>query len=97
MANWFKTAPQIRSELSSTHNLALSTSTTQRRLREVGLYGRKTRRKPHLSASHKRTWLLFARKHKDTTLTQWSRVLFSDEKRLCLFRSDGVFWRRISG
>ena len=90
MANRFKTAPQIRPKLSSTHNLALSTSTTQRRLREVGLYGEKARKKPHLSASHERTWLLFAGEHKDWTLTQWSQVLFSDESRLCLLGVMGV-------
>ena len=54
MTDRFKTAHQIKSELSSSHNLILSTSTTQRRLREAGLYGQKARKKPRLTLLHKR-------------------------------------------
>ena len=98
MGNRFKTAPQIRSEVNSNHNLIVSTSTMQRRLREVGLHGRKARKKPRLNSSQKRARLLFAHEHKNWSLTQWSRVLFSDESRFCLFRSDGrVYVRRSVG
>ena len=98
MTDRFKTAPQIKSELSSSHNLILSTSTTQRRLREAGLYGRKARKKPRLTLSHKRARFLFARQHKDWTEEEWARVLFSDESRFCLFRSDGrAYVRRLAG
>lgn len=98
MGKRFKTAPQIRSEVNSNHNLIVSTSTMQRRLREVGLHGRKARKKPRLNSSQKRARLLFAHEHKNWSLTQWSRVLFSDESRFCLFRSDGrVYVRRSVG
>ena len=74
----------------------ISTSTAQRRLREAGLHGRKARRKPRLTAAHRRARLLFAHEHKNWTSEQWSRVVFSDESRFLLFRSDGRAYVRRS-
>ena len=47
LSNRFKTAPQIRSEVRSEHSIEISTSTTQRRLRDAELFGRKARKKSH--------------------------------------------------
>ena len=73
----------------SKFSVDISTSTTQRRLREAGLHGCKARKKPHLTVAHRRARLCFARDHKDWTAEQWSKVIFSDESRFLLFRSDG--------
>ena len=74
----------------------ISTSSTQRRLRGAGLHGRKARKKPHLTVAHRRARLCFARDHKDWTAEQWSKIIFSDESRFLLFRSDGRAYVRIA-
>ncbi|KAI6646854.1 hypothetical protein LOD99_9123 [Oopsacas minuta] len=51
----FKTATQIKGEVLSEYSIKLSTSPVQRRLRGVGLFGRKPRRKPRLLPSTKET------------------------------------------
>ena len=97
-SNRFKTAPQIRSEMRSQYSVGASVSTIQRRLREAGLYGCKARKKPRLTPAHKKARLAFACQHKDWTPEQWSRVVFSDESRFLLFRSDGrAYVRRAAG
>ena len=98
LADRFKTAPQVKAEMLLEHGVDISTSTAQRRLRESGLHGRKARRKPRLSPAHKRARLEFARAHKDWTASQWAQVVFSDESRFLLHRSDGrVYVRRRVG
>lgn len=92
--NRFKTAPQIRLEMRSEHSVEISTCTRQRRLRKVGLHGRKAKRKSYLSTTHKRARLTFARDHEDWTAEQWSKGIFSDECRFLLFRSDGCSYVR---
>lgn len=94
LVNRFKTAPEIKAEILLEHCIEISTSTTQRRLRESGLHGRKARRKPLLTAAHRRARLEFARAHKDWTATQWGQVIFSDESRFLLRRSDGRVYVR---
>ena len=97
-ADRFKTAPQIRNEIRREHGIDISISTTQRRLREVGLIGRKPRRKPRLTVKHKKARIAYARAHRDWTPAQWARVIFSDESRFLLYRSDGrVYVRRMPG
>ena len=52
----FTTAPQLNAEMRLEHGVVISTSTTQR-LREVGLHGRKPRKKPRFPPLHKRARL----------------------------------------
>ena len=97
-SNRFKTAPQIKAEMQIEHGVNISVSITRRRLREAGLKGCKPRKKPRLTARHKKCRLQFAQEHKDWTPEQWSRVIFSDESRFLLHRSDGrVYVRRMAG
>ena len=94
----FKTAPQVRAEVKTQYGIHVSISTTQRRLREAGLHGRKARRKPRLTALHRKARLEFAKVHRDWTNEQWSKVIFSDESRFLLYRCDGrVYVRRMKG
>ena len=97
-ADRFKTATEIKAEMQVEHGVHISSSTTRRRLREAGLNGCKTRQKPRLTARHKRARLQFARLHKNWSARQWSRVIFSDESRFLIHRSDGrVYVRRMVG
>ena len=96
-SNRYKTAPEIKADMQIEHGVSISTSTTQRRLREAGLNGRKPRKKPSLTARHMKARLEFARAHKDWTAEQWSQVIFSCESRILLHRSDGrVYVRRMA-
>ena len=90
--------PQIKAEMQIEHGVNISVSTTRRRFREAGLKGCKPRKKPRLTARQKKCRLQFAQAHKDWTPEQWSRVIFSDEWRFLLHRSDGrVYVRRMAG
>ena len=96
-ADRFKTAPQIKAELQIEHGVQVSASTIQRRLREVGLLARKPCRKPHLTLCHKRARLQFSRVHRNWMQMQWSHVIFSDESKFMIHRSDGrVYVRRMA-
>ncbi len=46
-------------------------------------------RKPLISEANRKKRLQFAREHKDWTLEQWKKVMWSDESRFTLFQSDG--------
>ena len=60
--------------------------------------GCRSRQKPRLTRRHKKTRLEFATLHKNWTATQWSRVIFSDESRFLIHRSDGrAYVRRMVG
>ena len=47
------------------------------------------RHKPLLTADHKKHRLQYAKDHLSWTSEMWSKVLWSDESRFCLYQSDG--------
>ena len=79
----------VRSATSSTKKLQaallqkdtrVTQMTISRRLsREFNLKSYKSTRKPRLTPVMKAKRLAFAKKHRDWTIQQWSKVLFSDE------------------
>lgn len=73
-----------------------SKATVRRRLISAGLRARAPRRKPLLNVDQRRRRLQWAMDHKEWTLEQWNKVLWSDETKINLFRSDGLqyVWRR---
>ena len=89
LADRHKTAPQICACLQEHYSTAVSVSTVQRRLLEVGLKAYRARKKPRLTLAHRQKRLEFARKHRDWSASDWSRVVFSDESRFLLYRNDG--------
>ena len=66
----------------------LLTSTVQRRLKEAGPFGCKPRRKPRLTIHHKNARLDYACALKHWTVEKWSLVLFSDDSRFLIHKSD---------
>ena len=46
-------------------------------------------RKPLITKANQKKRLWFAREHKDWTVEDWKKVMWSDESRLTLFQSDG--------
>ena len=75
-----------------------SPSTIRRSLRKEGMNAITVKPKPYLSLRHKRLRLQFALMHKDWTLADWTRVIFSDETKINRFGSDGPnhIWKRPS-
>ena len=84
-----KTAPALRPSLSTNFGINLSSATVKRRLCEAGINGRVARHKPLLTATHKKSRLDFAREHISWSSEMWSKVLWSDESRFCLYQNDG--------
>ena len=75
----------------------ISRRTVQRRLAEAGLRARRPCRGPMLTQPHCQRRLAWARRHLRWQLTDWRRILFTDESRFLLRRVDGrtrVYRRR---
>ena len=76
-------AAQINDSQSSS-NRHISTS----RLRESGLHGRITAKKPKLKDSNNKKRLAWAKKHKQWTLDWWKSVLWPDESKFEIIGSN---------
>ena len=63
--------------------------TMRRELKEMGLRGRVSTRKPLVSEANRTARLQFAKDHKDWTVERWKHVLWSGESRYTLFQDDG--------
>lgn len=85
-SNPFLSARQIQQEVLPT----VSSRTIQRRLVEKGMLSRRPAKKPLLKARHRQARLEFAQQHQHWTISQWRNVLFSDESKFDLFKSDGM-------
>lgn len=70
----------------------ISYKTVQRRLIEVGLFSRRSAKKPMISSRNRKARLNFAKKYLHWTAAEWKKVLFSDESKFNLFGSDGMQW-----
>ncbi|EFN72297.1 Transposable element Tcb2 transposase, partial [Camponotus floridanus] len=80
-----RTAPEIREELNATREKPVSVPTVQRRLRDYGLKGCIAARKPLLRKQNKVKRLQWAKKHKNWSINQWKKVLFTDESKFEIF------------
>ena len=61
-------------------------------------YDCRPQKKPRLTSCHNKKRLDFAKAHQNWTAEQWTQVVFSDESRFLLHRSDGrIFVRRMTG
>lgn len=66
------------------------------RLREIGFVARKKTKKPFLSKKHRDARYAWARHHRNWTVDDWKRIIFSDETKINLWNSDGIqfYWTR---
>ncbi|KAI5706979.1 hypothetical protein M8J75_013076 [Diaphorina citri] len=92
------TAPQITADFNQGRDKSVSVSTIKRRLQKSGLNGRIAVSKPLLRPINKKKRLSWAQNHKDWTIDQWKKVLWSDESKFEIFGSKRrVFVRRRPG
>ena len=92
----FKTATSTARETPGRHRKRISGHTVRRRLKESRLSARRPYRGPVLTRRHRTQRLQWARGHLQWNRLRWRGVLFSDESRFHLSRSDGRrrIWRR---
>lgn len=70
----------------------VSIKTIRRALKKAGMKPVVKKKRPFLSQKHRRARLEFAEAHKDWTLEDWKRVVWSDETKINRLGSDGRKW-----
>lgn len=77
-------------------NKNVSRWTARRALHNIGYISAVKKPKPALSNKNVAARLKFARQHKDWTVEDWKRVIWSDESKFNRYQSDGkqYYWRR---
>ena len=83
---------QIARTLSSITNQPISAQTIRRCLKTVGLKAVTKKKMPLLSSRHRKERMDFAVAHKDWTVEDWKRVVWSDETKINRLGSDGKKW-----
>lgn len=86
------TATQATKMLQNTSSGTFSVSTMRRKLKSVGLKSMVKKKRPILSARHRRERLDFAQAHEHWTLEDWKKVVWSDETKINRLGSDGRKW-----
>ena len=71
---------------------SISARTVHRALKKVGMKAVVKRKRPLLTKRHRRERLDFAMAHKDWTVEDWKRVVWSDETKINHLGSDGRKW-----
>ncbi|KAL0832328.1 hypothetical protein ABMA28_001763 [Loxostege sticticalis] len=79
----------VRNSLQEVHHNNVSSDTILRRLREADIKRYRPANGPKLLREHRVARLRFSREHIRWTDEDWSRIMFSDESRFCLFTNDG--------
>lgn len=90
------TATRLQRDLRQSRGVTVSSKTIRRRIRAAGLRSYRPYHGLVLSPNHRRLRLQWCRQHMRMTLTQWNKVLISDECRFLLQKVDGRerVWRR---
>jgi len=83
-----RTAVQIRNNLRDIQHECIHWHCSEKISGTKSVF-RKPAAVPLLTRRHRVTRLNFAREHRDWTYADWSKVLFSDESRFCLYSPDG--------
>jgi transposase len=87
-----ETAVEVTRALQDVVNGSLSPETTRRYLKQAGMKAVVKKKKPALTARHKHNRLDFALAHRDWTVEDWKKVVWSDETKINHLGSDGRKW-----
>lgn len=89
-------AVQVQRALENELHISASPSTIRRALRNAGLGAFVRPKKPFLSKKNIKARLAWAKAHINWTMSDWARVIWSDETKIDRFGSDGKYysWKR---
>ena len=87
-----ETAVEVTRTLRNITNQPLSTETVHQQLKAANMTAVSKRKKPFLKKHHKKACLDFALAHKDWTMDDWKRVVWSDETKINRLGSYGKKW-----
>jgi transposase len=79
LKNRRRTSHLLSHDLEGATGTKISARTTRRRLTECGIKACKPRKKPWVSEKNMKKRLEWAKRHKDWTSAEWSKVIWSDE------------------
>ena len=85
-------AENITTQLQEVTGTTLSIPTIRRGLHSLGFHGRAAAHKPHISGINAKHRLEWCQVRRSWTTEQWKNILWSDESRYTLYRSDGRIW-----
>ena len=85
-------AVQVTKTLSNDINQPLHPNTIHHHLRKSGMKAVVKSKHPLLSAKHRKTRMDWAIAHKDWTIEDWKKVIWSDETKVNRLGSDGRKW-----
>ena len=90
-----KSASSVKIDTESQLGITISEQTVRRRLHEIGLKGRVTRKKPYVNKVNRGKRLVYAKTYREKPLGYCDNVLWTDESKFNLFGSDGkvMVWR----
>jgi transposase len=87
-----ETAVEVTRTLRNISNQPLSSQTVRRHLKTIGMKAVTKKKRPLLKKCHRQARLDFALTHKDWTVEDWKRVVWSDETKVNRLGSDGKKW-----
>ncbi len=93
LGNRRMSAASIAAEVEGVGGQPVSAQNICRTLHQIGLHGCLPRRKPLLKMMHKKARKQFAEDKQTKDMDYWNHILWSDETKINLFGSDGV-WRQ---
>lgn len=90
--NRFLSAKKLSSIAKNENNIIISRSTVSRMINRHGFKACSPRKVPLISTKNKNIRLSMAKDFILTPLTLWKRVIWSDETKINIFKSDGKTW-----
>lgn len=82
----------ILQEFQQASGSVVSINTIRKEAHLLGFHGRAAAHKPLITKSNRAARLKWCKAHRNWTVDQWKGVLWSDESRFTLYRSDGRVW-----
>ncbi len=91
-SNKTNTVEKLTKTLNERNGTKISRQSLSRELHNAGMRAKMKKKKPAISEKNRKERLAFAKSHKDWTVDDWKRVVFSDESKINRFGSDGLKW-----
>ncbi|CAI9567479.1 unnamed protein product, partial [Staurois parvus] len=85
-------AESIAKDLQTLCDLQINTTTVHRELHGMGFHGRAATSKPYITKCNAKCRMQWCKAHHHWTLEQWRHVLWSEQSRFSVWKSDGRVW-----